>query len=68
MRQRLSLSATPRRRALQQVAQQLREVEARFEQGHQSQAETLPKIAEQHHALIALLEGPEIREGTAWLR
>jgi chromosome segregation ATPase len=54
-------------RTPEQVAQHLKELE-RIRAGHKTHAGAFPKFAEQHRALVALLESPDIKDGSAWLR
>lgn len=68
MRKRLEALGPPQQpRTPELVTQQLREVET-LRAGHKAQADTFPKVIEQHRALLALLDSPEIKEGAAWLR
>ena len=54
-------------RTPEQISQHLKELE-RIRGGYKTQAGALPKIAEQHRALVTLLDSPDIKDGTAWLR
>ncbi len=54
-------------RTPEQVAQHLKDAE-QLRARYKTHADAFPKTAEQHRALITLLEGPELREGAAYLR
>lgn len=54
-------------RTPEQVSQHLKELE-RVRAGYKTHADAFPKFAEQYRALVALLENPDIKDGSAWLR
>lgn len=68
LRKRLQALGSPQQpRTPDQVAQHLREAEA-LRGSHKSLAAYLPKIIDQHRALLTLLESQDVKEGAAWLR
>lgn len=68
MHRRLKALGPPQQpRTPDQITQQLQEAEV-LRKEHKTQADSLPKIIEQHRALLALLDSPDLKEGAAWLR
>jgi hypothetical protein len=68
LRQRLQAFGPARQsRSPEQIVRQLKEA-GQIETEYQSYLEVVPRIVEQYHALVALLESTEVHDGAAWLR